>query len=98
MAKKKTEDVSQTYLADMAPRVIPEVEDAADAFTKARKAWQSKHSPMMEAKDELMGLLKEHGLELYEYNRNGVDYVVRLDAKENVTVRVAKKAESNGEA
>lgn len=93
MAKR----TKQQHILDMAPPSSPKLEDAADAFMNARNAWQSKHKPMMDARAEVERLMHELKLTTYEFNRDGVDYVVQLDTTEKVKVKTKKREEANGD-
>ena len=66
-------EAEQAFLPEMAPETIPEVEAAAKAFQKARNAWQTKHPPMMEAREILIAAMKEHKLTVYRFKQTTVE-------------------------
>ncbi len=67
-APKEDKKVKQGHLPEMEPPSIPEIDDAAEAFVKARKAWQAKQQPMMDAYTILEATMKKHNLRNYEYD------------------------------
>lgn len=81
-----TTRTKQGRLAGMEPETIPEIEDAAENFVKARNKWQRAHQPMIEAHEILHALLKKHGLRHYEFDDTLVDVV----GSEKVRVKARK--------
>ncbi len=97
MAKARTRRPKKTYLPDMEPESIPELDSAADIYYDAMQERVRLSKEEDEAKDNLIDKMKEHGLTLYE-TREGL--IVSILNKSNVRCKRKKEAseESNGEA
>lgn len=83
----------QPYLPgdDMAPPSIPVIDEAASAYVEIRNNRMELSKEEKAAHESLLALMKDKGLEVYEYE----DMVVRLDSKTKVRVR-KKKEETDG--
>lgn len=79
----------QGHLEGLEPPTIPEIEELAEGFVKARNAWQRRHPAMMEAQTLLHDTMKRHGIRNYQFD----DYNVEIVGSEKVRVK-AKKDES----
>ena len=70
------------------------VHRAAKRYAKLRDERMAANEEEKAAHNTLLGIMKEEGLEVYEYG----DLMVAIDAQEKVKVRFApKKTEENGE-
>jgi hypothetical protein len=96
MARKKIETpeappeepkAKQGHLPEMEPPSIPEIEEAAEAYVKARNKWQRAHQPMMEAQEILHGVMREKGQRRYEFDSK----IVEIVGSEKVKVKAAKE-------
>jgi hypothetical protein len=89
----------QAYLvADMAPPKVAEIDLLASEYVKVRNERMSLTEEETEAQDRLRAAMREHSLTTYEYDEDGVAYVVSLNNTEKVRVSRKKAPESNGEA
>lgn len=84
----------QTYLPDMEPPSIPEIDMAAESYLEARNSRQEMTEEEVKRKEALKELMKKHGLQAYDFG----SYTVTRTAEviENVKVK-RKKAEANGD-
>lgn len=62
MAKK------QQHLPTMEPPVVPEIDAAAQRYVKARNARMKKTTEETECHDELLALMRQHGLDSYDHD------------------------------
>lgn len=85
MAKNK-----QGYLPGaehMAPPSFRDIDDAAESYVEARNDWQERGATMNDLHADLLALMKEHDLKVYEFNGS----VITVDATERVHVRKKKQ-------
>lgn len=98
MAKAKTkpgEEPEQGFLPDMAPVRNDRIHRAARRYRSLMLARKAALAEEVEAQDNLLRIMKEEGVEHYEYG----NLSVHLDSKEKVTVKETshKPEEDNGD-
>jgi hypothetical protein len=83
MAKTKTKRLRQQMIPGTEPPSIPKIDKAAEAYVEVRDERMSLTEKETDAHDNLLSLLREHGLETYEFD----GMTVRIDTKQKVKVR-----------
>ena len=87
VAKTKKQKAEQKHIEGLEPVRIPAIDKAAEKYEAIRDQRQSLTADEVEAKDDLLGLMKEHELTTYTYDSKVVE-VIHLD--ETVKVRPFK--------
>lgn len=81
----------QGYLEGQEPPTIQEIDEAAEAYYALNdKSWKLR-SKVKEAADELLEIMKKHGLTTYQYENKEVDVL------EKEVVKVKKKTDREDE-
>lgn len=69
-----------------------DIDEAALEYRELRDRWQALGKEMSQAKDKLLGKMREHGEENYKFaDDDGREVTVFIKAKENVHVRLARE-------
>jgi len=90
MAKKRAK---QQFIPGTEPPSIPALDEAAEKYVGIRDDRMRLTKAEAKAIDELLDLLREHGLASYEFDGN----VVEISHKDKVKVRRKKEGGDDGE-
>jgi hypothetical protein len=92
VAKAKVKAPKQRHFDGLEPPSVPAIDEAAEAFWDAHQRLKESREADAQAGEELVRLMKEHGLPFYECEQFRID----LDTKSKAKVR-KRKAEENGD-
>lgn len=97
MAKTAKKKPKQSYLPDLEPPSVPEIDDAADKFFDLAREKAKVQEEEDEAKERLIEVMRKHRLKRYETPEGKVVTVAETSKFKVKVEQTYKPEESNGE-